>query len=291
MILITGSTGPFGSSAINFLMKKGVPAKDISALARNEEKASGLKKTGVKVIIGNYDDYDSLVNAFKGIEKLLFVSGSEIEKRDRQHENIIRAAGEASVEYIVYTSFDRKNDNEDSPIGLITRTHIETENKIRKSGINYTFLRNALYAEGLPMFLGKDVLKNGIYLPAGNGKVPFASRTDMAEVAAKILSSGKEHYGKSYKTVNTKNYSFNDIAGILSEITGSQIKYVSPAPEEFTSNLTHAGVPKEAIAGIVGWIEGIKQGYFESENSDFEMLLGRKPYDLKAILEKVYLKD
>ena len=69
----------------------------------------------LKVIIGNYSDYNYLVNAFKGIEKLLFVSGSEIEKRDRQHENIIRAAGEASVEYIVYTSFDRK---------IIMKTHL-----------------------------------------------------------------------------------------------------------------------------------------------------------------------
>ncbi len=291
MILITGSTGPLGNAAINFLMKKGMPAKNIAAFARNEEKAAGLKKMGIEVILGNYDDYASLVKGFKGVERLLFVSGNEIEKREKQHENIIRAAGEASVGYIIYTSFDRKNDNEDSPIGFIARTHIETEDKIRKTGINYTFLRNALYAEGLPIILGKDVLKNGIYLPAGNGKVPFASRSDMAEAAANILSAGKEHYGRSYKTVNIKNYSFPDIAGILSEITGRQIKYTSPGAEEYTRILSEAGAPKEAISSILGMYEGIRQGYFESENSDLEMLLGRKPSDLKSILEKIYPKD
>jgi NAD(P)H dehydrogenase (quinone) len=137
------------------------------------------------------------------------------------------------------------------------------------------------------MMLGEDVIERGIYLPAGEGKVPFASRTDMAEGAAAILA-GSGHENKSYYFVNTKNYSFYEIASILSDITGKEIKYFCPSTEEFRSALKKAGVPDQTINGIAGWANGIKEGYFESEYSDLEKILGRKPRDLKTILTPVY---
>ena len=286
MILVTGATGNLGTATISSLIKKGMPVKSITAFARNREKAQGLNELGIQIRWGNYDDYDSLVKAFTGIDKLLFISGNEIRKRDKQHENIVNAAAEASVRHIIYTSFDRKNDD-DSPIGFITNTHIRTERLIREKGITYTFLRNALYAEGLPMFLGNDVLAKGIYFPAGDGKVPFAARTDMAEATANILM-GENHGDKSYFMVNIHSYSFYEIASILSEITGKQIKYFCPGVEEYSKTLSKAGVSKEIIAGILGWAGGMRQGCFESEYSDMEMLLGRKPADLKTILTPFY---
>jgi NAD(P)H dehydrogenase (quinone) len=287
MILITGSTGYFGTAAIGSLLGKGIPAREVAALARNKDKARPLQELGVDVRWGNYDDYPSLMKAFQGIDTLLFVSGSEIGKRDLQHDNIIKAAVTTSVKHIVYTSFERKNDDENSPVSFITNTHIRTERKIRETGIDYTFLRNALYAEGIPMMLGEDVIERGIYLPAGEGKVPFASRTDMAEGAAAILA-GSGHENKSYYFVNTKYYSFYEIASILSDITGKEIKYFCPSTEEFRSALKKAGVPDQTINGIAGWANGIKEGYFESEYSDLEKILGRKPRDLKTILTPVY---
>lgn len=287
MILVTGSTGHLGAATIGNMLKNGMPASGMAAFARNREKAEGLSELGVGVRIGNYDNYQSLVSAFTEVEKLLFISGSEVGKRDRQHDNIITAAAEAGVKHIIYTSFERKNDDLDNPVAFITRTHIETERKIRESGIKYTFLRNALYAEGLPMFLGNDVLEKGIYFPAGDGRVPFASVANLAEATARIVG-GPGHEGKSYYMVNSHNYSFYEIASILSEITGKNIKYFCPAKEDFTSILKKVGMPDETIQGILGWADGIREGYFESEYSDLERLLGRKPADLKTILSGIY---
>lgn len=287
MILVTGSTGRLGTATIGNMLKNGMPADNIAAFARNRDKASGLNELGVEVRMGNYDDYDSLTRAFRGIEKLLFISGSEVDRRDRQHDNIIRAAAESKVPHIIYTSFERKNDDPDTPIAVITRTHIETERKIKETGIQYTFLRNALYAEGLPIFLGDDVLEKGIYFPAGDGRVPYASISNLAEATAGILA-GTGHENKSYYMVNTHNYSFYEVASILSEITGKNIKYFCPSHEEFTATLKKAGVPEDTIKGIISWGNGISQGYFESEYSDLEMLLGRTPADLKTILERIY---
>jgi NAD(P)H dehydrogenase (quinone) len=287
MILITGSTGHFGTATIGSMLSKGVPAREIAALARNKDKAQPLHELGVDIRWGNYDDFPSLMKAFQGIDTLLFISGNDVGKRDLQHDNVIKAAVATSVKHIIYTSFERKNDDLNSPMSFISKTHIETERKILETGVNYTFLRNALYAEGIPMFIGEDVIEKGIYFPAGEGKVPFASRIDMAEGAADILV-GSGHENKSYSFVNIKNYSFYEIASILSEITGREIKYFCPSAEEFRNTLSKGGVPDKTIDGIVGWAEGIKQGYFESEYSDLEKIIGRKPLDLKSILLPVY---
>ena len=288
MILITGSTGGFGKAAISYLLKKGFPTVDFAAFARNKEKAAEFERKGIEIRIGNYNDYESLVTAFKGIDRLFFISGSEVGKRDQQHDNIIEAAKQQGIRHIIYTSFDRKDDNLNSPVSAITSTHIKTEQIIRQAGFTYTFLRNALYAEGVPGFIGKDAVEKGIFVPAGNGKVPYASRTEMAEAAANILIEGG-HENMSFRTVNTINYSFADIAAIISGITGKNVKYLSPDAAEYSRVMSAAGMPAEAIAAMTRWFSGIEQGYFESTHSDMEMLLGRKPMSLEQVLRKMYI--
>lgn len=104
MILITGATGNYGKATIDFLLKKGIQANSISALVRNEAKAEDLKAKGINLRIGDYDNYASLVKAFKGVDKLLLVSGSDVADRTKQHENAVNAAKEAGVRHIFYTS-------------------------------------------------------------------------------------------------------------------------------------------------------------------------------------------
>src|SRR3989304_2606178 len=109
MILVTGATGGLGKAAIEFLLKK-VSADDISALVRNKSKAGDIESKGVQIRYGDYNDYPSLVKAFTGINKLFFISGSDIAGRKAQHLNIIRAAKETGVKHVMYTSFQRKTE-------------------------------------------------------------------------------------------------------------------------------------------------------------------------------------
>jgi NAD(P)H dehydrogenase (quinone) len=73
MILITGATGHLGKDVIQSLLHKGVPAEDIIALVRDENKAKDLVEKGIQIKIGNYHDYDSLKEALRGVDKLLLV--------------------------------------------------------------------------------------------------------------------------------------------------------------------------------------------------------------------------
>ena len=169
--LITGSTGHLGSATIEYLLNK-VSANEIAALARNEEKAKTLKEKGIDVRIGNYDDYDSLVKAFQGIDKLLLISASEIGNRAAQHINAINAAKEAGVKHIVYTSFIRQKDDPNSALWFIAKDHVETEEHLVNSGIPYTLFKNGFYMDMITDFIGENVLETQtVFLPAKEGKV------------------------------------------------------------------------------------------------------------------------
>lgn len=288
-ILVTGATGNFGKATIDFLLNKGIAPANISALVRNESKAVDLAAKGIQLRIGDYDNYESLVAAFQGIEKLVLVSGTDLANRSSQQLNAVKAAKEAGVKHIVYTSFERKNETVTSPIAFLAQSHLHTDNAIKASGLTFTILKNNLYLEVLPMFLGDKVLESGVFFPAGEGQAAYVSRNDLAEATATILITDG-HENKEYATSNIENYSMNDIALILSSIANKVVPYLNPNPEDYKAALTSVGVPGEYIGMFVGFAEAIKQGEFETGNSDLEKLLGRKPVSLSDFLKEVYSK-
>lgn len=287
MILITGATGHFGKATIDFLIKKGIPADNLAALVRDEAKAGELKSKGVQLKVGDYDDAQSLLEAFRGVDKLLLVSGTDILKRTKQQEQVVHAARQAGVRHIAYTSFDRKNETETSPIALVAKAHIDTERQIKSSGMAYTIFRNNIYADMIPLFLGEQVPITEVFFPAGEGTIAFATRSDMAEAAAQVLAS-EGHENKEYVLANTESVSFAEIAQILSGIFGKDIPYVNPSQEAFTDALTQAGVPAEIIGMSAGFAAAMKQGEFSATSTDLEKLLGRKPTSVKEYLTAVY---
>ena len=287
MILVTGATGPFGNAVVENLLKK-IPASRIAVLVRDPAKAATLKAKGVDIRVGEYDNPDSLLAAFRGIDQLLFVSASDIAKRATQQANVVAAAIKAHVKSILYTSIQRKNETASSPIAFVAKTHLDTEKALVASGIPYTILKNTVYADMLPIFIGEKVLETGvIFQPAGEGKTPFALRTDMAEAAANILT-GKGHENKVYEITGSQALSYREIAAMISEISGKQIKYISPAQEIFKKELSAAGVPDQYIGLFAGFGEGIRQGEFDHTDPALENLLGRKPTSVREYLQTIY---
>lgn len=287
-ILITGATGHLGKGTIEFLLKSGMAANEISALVRDAGKSADLEKRGLNINVGNYNDYASLLKAFTGVEKLLFVSSSDVPNRIAQHQNVVQAAVEAGVKHIIYTGALNNTPIEKSAIAFVTEAHTKTEEWLAASGLPYTFMKNNLYLDLIPQFIGENVLETGkIFLPGGNGKTAFTLRSEMAEAAAIILAS-EGHEGKSYNITNREAYTYQNVADALTEITGTKINYVSPSGEEFMAALKNAGLPEEMIGGFLAFALAQAQDEFNITSYDLEQLLGRKPTTLREYLTSVY---
>lgn len=290
-ILVTGATGHLGKAVTESILKQ-IDATNITIMVRDAEKAAAFKAQGVNVKIGDYNDYVSLVAAFIGIDKVYMVSGNNFANRISQQDNVVNAAKEAGVKHIIYTSYQRKNETDSSPIAFDGNGHLNTERKLKASGLAYTILQHGIYANMIPIFAGEHLLDNKtIYLPAGEGKTTYVVRTDFGDVGANVLLDETGKYdNKSIELGGAEGLSWSDIAKLISEITGVEIAYVSPSNEEFTDTLTKAHVPVEYIGLITGYCNAAKEGEFENVTGNLKDILGREPETVATYLKTVYKK-
>lgn len=284
MILITGATGHLGSAAINQMLKK-LPASRIAALVRDAGKATDLKEKGVDIRIGSYDDVASLDAAMKGIEKVLLIASNDENNRVPQHRNVVDAAKKAGVKCVAYTSRNLKDRN--ALVNRLMDGHFQTEDYIMRSGLNYILFRNALYMDVLPQFVGKKVFETGINLPAGEGKVSFALRSEMGEAIANALADdGCDD--KIYQLTGSRAYSFDDVAATLTDLSGEEVKYTPVEKLAFEAQVKERGTPEQVVEKVVGFITDIKNGQEAEVTSELENLLGRKPATLNEGLKILF---
>ena len=284
MILVTGATGQLGSVTINFLLKK-MPASQLAALVRDENKAAALSESGVAVRVGNYDDTASLDKAMEGVNKVLLIAGTDEENRVQQHKNVIDAAKKAGVTFIAYTSRTLKD--RATMANQLMEGHFQTEDYVMASGLTYALFRNVLYMDAIPQFVGPDVFNRGIFLPAGQGKVPFALRNEMGEAMAAVLAANTTT-SKIYKLTGSEAYSFTDVAAALTNLSGKDVLYTPAEPSVFATQLTARGLPDMIVQRIIGFLTDIKNGQEDEISPELENLLGRKPASLKEGLKTLY---
>jgi len=284
MILVTGATGHLGTAVINHLLKK-TSLDNFIALVRSEEKAQPLRNKGVQVRIADFDDIASVGKAFDGIEKLLLIS-TNAHNRAEQQKAVVGEARKSDIKHIVYTGISMEDVNT-SALKMLMKSHFQTEDYIKESRLSYTFLRNALYTDVIPMYVGKKVFETGIYLPAGNGKTPFALRKEMGEAAANVLLQ-TGHENKTYDITGNELYSYADVAQALSEISGKTVNYIDADPEEYSEKLKNFGVSEFMISLIAGFATDNKNHQYEIVTDDLEKLIGRKPSALKEALKEIY---
>ncbi|WP_286897248.1 MULTISPECIES: SDR family oxidoreductase [Sphingobacterium] len=287
MILVTGATGNLGKATIDSLLNRGIAPNNITALVRDESKAAELKSKGLQIKLGDYQDLESLKSAFRGVDKLLLVSSSsDIGKRFEQHKNAINAAKESGVGHIIYTSFDMKN-LQQSIMGGEVRYHAYTADYLRQTGIPYTLMNNTMYADMIPFLVGKDILNNGISIPAGDGKTPFLPISEMAEANAVVLTT-PGHENKEYIIASETAFSFAEIADLLSDISGKTLAYHQPHVSAYVAQLIQAGLSEDDAAYIARFCGAIARGEFDTNKSDVKRLLGRSPVSLKEFLQNIY---
>ncbi|WP_439556442.1 SDR family oxidoreductase [Dyadobacter sp.] len=286
MILITGATGGLGHKTIDFLLQT-TPASEIAAIVRDAGRAKDLVERGVDVRQADYFDYSSLVQAMQGIDKVLLVSAVAFTDRALQHKNVIDAAKEAGVKHLFYTSIQRSTD---FVMKEVTESDLATETYLKASGLVYTILKNGYYFEGLSYMIGSEVPDSEIVFPAGEGRIAFVKRTELAAATATLLTSAG-HDNQEYTLTGSEAYSFHDIARELSSLAGHPITYKNIEIPQYVSRQVAAGVPEFVADFIAQWGASAKHGMLAETHGTVEQLLGRKPTSLREYLKETYFTD
>lgn len=285
MILITGASGHLGRAVIEQLATR-VPADRIAALVRDQGKAAGLTARGVQVRAGDYDDVGALDRAMAGVEKVLLISGTDEANRVRQHQNVVDAAKRAGVRFIAYTSrVVKAQDTSDNPL---MAGHFATEDAIRASGLLYAILRNALYMDVIPLFVGgQKVFEAGIALPTGDGRVSFALRRELGEAIANLLA-GEAAERRVVDLTAGEAWSFADVAAALTDLSGRAVAYTPIDESAFLTRLRGRGLPEAMARRSADFMAEIRNSRLDEVGPELERLLGRRPAPLQDGLKALF---
>lgn len=277
LIAVTGATGQLGRLAVEALLRRGVAAGRIVAAARDASKAADLAARGVEVREADYERPETLGPAFEGVGRLLLVSGNEVGRRAPQHENVVRAAKEAGVGFVAYTSVL----NADRSALLLAAEHKATEAFVRESGIPYAFLRNGWYFENYDGAI-KQAVGQGVMLgSAGEGRLSAAARADYAEAAAAVLS-GEGHENKTYELGGDRAFTMSELAAEVARRAGREVSYQDMPAEGYAEALAGFGVPEPFARVLADSDLGIRRGELFTESDDLRRLIGRPTTTLEA---------
>jgi NAD(P)H dehydrogenase (quinone) len=278
-IVVTGATGQLGRLVVESLLRRGASPDEVVATGRNTRRLAELAdSTGVRTAVADYADPASLRAAFQGADRVLLVSGSEVGQRVAQHTAVVRAAREAGVALLAYTSIPKA----DTAQLALAAEHRETERVIRESGVPFTFLRNSWYLENyLPQI--PTYLAHGVVGSAGDGRISAATRADFADAAAAALLD-PDSAGRVYE-LGGESFTLAELAATVADASGRPVGYTEVSPDQLSEVLIGAGWPQQYAEVLVSADVGIARGELEVITGDLARLIGRSPTSLRDAVD------
>jgi NAD(P)H dehydrogenase (quinone) len=285
-ITILGATGEYGRYVVENLLNLGIDASEITAKGRKLSTIEDLAERGVLLKRVDYNDPASLEPVINAGDRILMISGNELDRREAQHTAIIHRARDVDVSLLAYTSIIRAT-NTRLPVAP---HHAVTEQEIIDTGLPYAMLRNGWYSE---KFLSQVVTASILGSSAGNGRVASATRHDYAAAAAQVLKDPPNE-SKIYELAPAPGWTFSDLAAAATEILGREISYLDMTPDQHWKALVDSGAKgpladtdrhtfrqlacdEGGIEGVASFLVGIdadiRDGYLDSDSKDLEKLL------------------
>jgi uncharacterized protein YbjT (DUF2867 family) len=259
LIALTGVTGALGRRvAERVAAGLADDGARLRLVVRSPDRAPSVPEAEVSEFPGGYADAAGFAAALTGVHTLYLVSAAEAEDRLEQHLTAVRAAADAGVQRIVYTSF--LNASPDAVFTLV-RQHHATEQALAATGGRWTALRHSMYADFVPFFAVLEGERVVIAAPAGDGRASFVSRDDLADVGAAVLLDDSDRFdGRALDVTGPEAITLGRAADLLAELTGRPAEYRDQTVEVAWATRRPSGHPDWEIEGWVTSYLAIRDG-------------------------------
>jgi uncharacterized protein YbjT (DUF2867 family) len=263
-ILVTGATGNLGRAVVQALSARGFQVK---AGSTRPEKATTLP--GVVPVKVVYEEPDTVVAALEGVDGLFLVAPPLDPEAPQKLRPIIDQVRSRGIGHVIFTSVLGADQNEAMPLRIIERY-------LLASGVNCTILRPNFFMENFSSgFVGPMISQGGIFLAAGDGKTSFISTADIAAVAA--LAFQQERYGMTYSLTGPSALDHEEVAMIISEVSGKTITYHALSEEAMLQGARASGMPESAVQYLAALYRPVRQGLMSTVTADVQQVIGKAP--------------
>jgi uncharacterized protein YbjT (DUF2867 family) len=280
-ILITGATGNIGSQLARELLAGAEKDVEIRVATREPARLADLEARGAAVVRLDLDDDESVAAALAGVDRL-FLVGPAGERFGDRVGTIAGLAAAAGVEHLVRLSGLGANPEAAFPLA---REHGSADRHLAGAEIGWTILRPTFFQDNVINFGGATIQDHGAFYGAsGAGKAAYISSADIARVAAAVLLDPAAHRGQILELTGPSAVAAADIAAVLTEVIGREIRYVDLDPAALTASLGEAGMPAWLVESLVGLEEVKRRGWAEAARPAVKEITGREPESLRDFL-------
>jgi uncharacterized protein YbjT (DUF2867 family) len=255
IIAVVGATGAQGGGVARAILNDKSSEFSVRALTRNvnSDKAKALANMGDEVVKADLDDYESLKKAFTGVYGVFGVTNFwehfSPEKEIAQAASIAKAAKEANVKHVIWSSLDdtRKwvplSDNRMPTLQNKYKVpHFDAKGESNKfftdSGVPTTILNTVFYWENF-IYFGQGPKKGSdgkitFSLPMANAKLPSIAVEDIGKCAYGIFKNGDKYIGKTIGIAG-EQLTGKQFAEAFSKALGEQVVYSAISADVYRS--------------------------------------------------------
>ena len=237
-VLVVGGTGDLGGRAVDALFARG---KHVRALVRDGTDPSHLAAKGVEIVRGDMLDPPSLHRAMEGMEGLVTTAAGYTRRRKGDslgtvdnvgNRNLVDAAKAAGIRRFVFTSVLTCDLAPDVPHFWQKKI---IEDYLEASGVPFVSLRPGAFlgGAGAARFFARG-LEKGRIMSFGTPTVrwTYIHPDDVARCLALAVDEPRAA-GRRIDLGTDRPVSANELAGILSDLLGREVRTSSGAVRMF----------------------------------------------------------
>jgi uncharacterized protein YbjT (DUF2867 family) len=241
-ILITGASGNIGVEIIRKLKELQSPHHIIACGHSTEKSREILSPFGeLEFRKLDFEDASTFENVLQNIDVVFLLRPPQLADVPKYFAPFIRKIKEKEISKIVFLSVQGAENQKFIP-------HHKIEKLILEEGLEFIFLRPGYFMQNLTTTLLHEIKsENKIYIPSGNLKFNWVDARDIGLVSAHVLNNFEHFKNKPYEITGSEFAGFGEVAQILTEVLGKNIRYESPEPLRFFYAKRKLGIPTPMI--------------------------------------------
>lgn len=275
---VSGASGQLGSAVVRALVETVAP-EDLVAISRTPK--TNLAYAGR---LGDYDQPETLVVAYQGLDRLLLIPGPDLRPgiRSRQMLAALDAAARAKVGQVFLLSATGTQREEEPAVGA---AYWHSEQALIKSTIPaWTILRMSYFSETLVEEVRMASTAGGLAALA-DSRVSFVSRGDVAKAAAAVLM-GEGHEGAIYQLTGPEVVHGEAVCTLIAQLMQRPFALNVMPAEVLRAGLVKMGLPDVVVDAVVSMKARQARGAYDIVSGDIERLTGCTPCSLAEIMAR-----
>lgn len=285
-ILITGASGNIGKEIIRGLNEIG-SAHRIFAAERNSENAKKILGDfpGLEYRKLDFADPGSFQDALQDIDIVFLLRPPQLADVPKYFEPFVDAMLTRNIGEIVFLSVQGVENQKGIP-------HHKIEQLILDKGLQHVFLRPSYFMQNLTTtLLGEIKTENKIFIPSGDLKFTWIDACDIGLVGAHVLNNFDSYLNQALVLTGTEQKGFQEVAEMLSKVTGRKIRYESPNLLRFFRVKRKEGMQKMMIFVMImlHYLPRLSKKKNELTQT-VKQIKGREPGTLEAFIEREKVK-